>query len=296
MNKTLEVLNVINEQFAQSLMGGNNPFEALAAAPINQNTKREYTGFNRLVLSYFIKEKAWESSGFMTFKQTSDAGGRVKKGEKASPVFYTSWVYEFSHNGSKIKVTAFNNNEAIDLASKKVGVTLTQKDIIKKSPFVKFFYVFNLSQTEGIEYKAIENPTPISNAELILANAIANGLKIKSGKIESYSNGVLTMPQINLFEEDEGFYPDIFKKMSLHFIDAELQHFEKEMIASIASAFLSQACGFKKPAIEIEGGEMIQKWLDAINESPYFLKQCAAKAQTVFDLLVVSSAEEEEAA
>ena len=206
-------------------------------------------------------------------------------------------MYEFSYNGNKIKVTAFNDSEAIDLASKKLVAVLSKKDIVKKSPFVKYFYIFNLSQTEGIEYEKIETQTPISNAESIIATAVANGLKIKSGKgIESYSDGVLSMPQINLLDEDEGFYPDIFKKMSLHFIDASLNHFEKEMICSISAAFLSQACGFSKPAIEIESSQMIQKWLDAINESPYFLKQCAAKAQTVFDLLVVSSAEEEEAA
>ena len=78
-NKTIDVLTSINEQFAQSLQDGNNPFMALAAAPMNENTKREYTGFNRLVLSYFMKEKAWESSGFMTFKQVADMGGESKK-------------------------------------------------------------------------------------------------------------------------------------------------------------------------------------------------------------------------
>ena len=51
--------------------------------PMNAFSQRSYRGFNTLLLSYCCEEHKFPYPLFGTYKQISEAGGRVKKGEKA---------------------------------------------------------------------------------------------------------------------------------------------------------------------------------------------------------------------
>lgn len=153
MTKTYEILNKINEEFAKNLTG-SNPFEALGKIPMNYNTNKEYTKFNRLHLSLALKMFGFKTTKFLTFKQICEKGGAVKSGEKSFPIFFSSWSYKFVYMGKSFSLTAHSDDEAIELANKKMETSIIDKSHIKeKFCFTKYFNVFNLDQSEGLEYE-----------------------------------------------------------------------------------------------------------------------------------------------
>jgi antirestriction protein ArdC len=278
--KTYEILNKINEEFANSLTE-SNPFELLGSIPINANTEKQYTKFNRLHLSMVLKSFGYKTSRFLTFKQVCAKGGAVKSGEKAFPIFFSSWSYKFFFMGDNFSITAFGESEAIELANKKKATTLIDKSHIKdKYCFTKFFYVFNLEQTDGLEYE--DDNTVFAKANTIIES---QGLSIKETYgfplINKKSKELLIPAQEDM--TDNEYYPEIFKTLTEFYIEEELEHYEKQMITHIASAFLSQSCGLKTPVITIADPSLVDSWLDKLNESYYFLWRCSTTAQKIHD-------------
>lgn len=280
--KTYEILNQINEEFAKNLMG-SNPFEALGKIPMNYNTKKEYTKFNRLHLSMAIKKLGFKTTKFLTFKQICEKGGAVKSGEKSFPIFFSSWSYKFSYMGSSFSVTAFGETEAIELANKKMATTIIDKSHIReKFCFTKYFNVFNLEQSEGIEYEE-ENTVHANAMDLIYSQDLI--IKETFGfPMINKSNELLLPEQEDL--TDNEYYPEIFKVLVENKLDETLEYYEKQMITHIASAFLSQTCGLDAPVITIADPSLVDSWLEKLNESYYFLWRCSTKAQEIHDELL----------
>lgn len=284
--KVYEVLNKINEEFSNSLKE-SNPFESLATIPMNGNTEKHYTKFNRLHLSMAIKHFGFKTSKFLTFKQICAKGGCVNTGEKGFPVFFSSWSYKFSHMLKEFSVTAFSESEAFETANKKMNTTsIGKKNLKDKYCFTKYFYVFNLEQSEGVEFEEDEEACIVNANELIDST---NLTIIETGGLPLYDDSTksLHVPIIDESEKEE-LYPEVFKKLAEQYVQEDLEYFEKQMITHLVSAFLSQACGFKKPSISIEEPELIEKWLEALNESYYFLWRCSTTAQKIYDTLIES--------
>lgn len=279
--KTYEILNNINEEFAKNLMG-SNPFEALGKIPMNYNTNKNYTKFNRLHLSMAIKKSGFKTTKFLTFKQICAKGGAVKSGEKGFPIFFSSWSYKFFFMGKNFSVTAFNQDDAIELANKKMNTTIINKSHIKdKYCFTKYFIVFNLDQTDGLEYE--ENNSIFSNAmDLIYAQDLTINETFGFPMIR---NNELLLPEQDDMTDDE-YYPEIFKVLAESKLDDDVEFYEKQMITHIASAFLSQSCGLNAPVITIADPALVDNWLERLNESYYFLWRCSTKAQEIHDELM----------
>jgi antirestriction protein ArdC len=297
--KLYEMLDEINQAFIKKLTE-SNPFEALGSIPVNFNTGKHYTKFNRLHLSMVMKSQGYKTSHFLTFKQICAKGGCVITGEKSHPIFFTSWVYKFNFQGNKFNITAFSSNEAVELANKKQGVTsITKNNIYDKYCFTKYFNVFNLQQSEGIEYEE-DNTAFVKASEVIEASNVA--VRSTSGltRFNSRDNVLMLSEQT---ETDSEYYPEVFKALGdahLHSLcmsgEKELEYAERKMVTHIAAAFLSQSCGLKTPVIKIADPSLIEEWLEQLNESYYFLWRCATKAQQIHDSLLETVASKHEAA
>lgn len=283
MTKTYEILNKINEEFAKNLTG-SNPFEALGKIPMNYNTNKEYTKFNRLHLSLALKMFGFKTTKFLTFKQICEKGGAVKSGEKSFPIFFSSWSYKFVYMGKSFTLTAHSDSEAIELANKKMETLIIDKSHIKeKFCFTKYFNVFNLDQSEGLEYE--ENNTVFANAnDLILAQDFTIKQTYGFPMINKSKNEFLYPLQEDM--SDNEFYPEIFKTLAEHYVDESVEYYEKLMITHITSAFLSQSCGLDAPVIAIADPSVVDSWLEKLNESYYFLWRCSTKAQEIHDFII----------
>lgn len=112
---TSRIMDKLNEGVIPWL----KPWNARTSSPRNLVTGKPYRGINVFVLGM----QAYQSPYWLTFKQATDRGGKIKKGEKGTPVVY--WNF-------------------IDVEDKATGEA-------KKTPFLRYYTVFNVAQTEGIE-------------------------------------------------------------------------------------------------------------------------------------------------
>lgn len=100
-----------------------DPSSVPVGSPHNAVTSRFYQGGNRLWLDC----QGYPDPGWCTYKQASEQGWQVRKGERASVVEYWQWEREEKTSEGKT-----------------VRVKL-------ESPRVFYAHVFNLSQMEGVE-------------------------------------------------------------------------------------------------------------------------------------------------
>lgn len=65
----------------------------LAGLPLNATTGRHYSGVNVLLLWMSAEEQGFRNNRWMTYRQAQQAGGQVRKGEKATlAVVYKDWT------------------------------------------------------------------------------------------------------------------------------------------------------------------------------------------------------------
>ena len=116
------IYEMINNTITSLLEKGEVPWRKpwISGEPVNFITNKPYRGINPFILI---------SSGFscpywVSFKQVKGKGGRIKEGEKGFPIVFWKWI--------DIKDPDSDSGK-------------------KRIPFLRYYSVFNLEQTEGIE-------------------------------------------------------------------------------------------------------------------------------------------------
>ena len=111
-----EVTARIMEQMEQGIIPWEKPWIACGKA-VSHATGKAYSLLNQMLLG--------RPGEYLTFKQCQQAGGKVKKGEKASMVVFWKWIeQEDEETGEK-----------------------------KEIPFLRYYNVFHIDQCEGITAK-----------------------------------------------------------------------------------------------------------------------------------------------
>jgi len=216
--------------------------------PMNAFSEREYRGFNIFYLSYVCDKFGYSFPLFGTFKQISDAGGRVVNGEKSYPIVY--W-----------KVT----DNKIDKTSEG-----KENDVESVKRFTPFYYnVFNLYQTEGIDIEKYTsqfskiNNNPLDMCEKVI-NQMPNSPRIvfKDNSRAFYRpyDDMVNVPEIQYFEGSEEYYATTFHELA-HATghSSRLNRFEEngsvfgknsydyeELVAEMAATLLCSHCGIEQ--------------------------------------------------
>ena len=144
---------IVTDRITSILAEGTVPWRKPWKVEINGPRNLEgrfYRGINVLILL----ASGYESPIWMTFNQAREHGGCVKKGEKATPVIL--W-----------------KTDAVNVEDPETGETK-----LRKRFFLRYFSVFNLSQTEGVKVPAktlaglteLQTVDPIESAESIIAD------------------------------------------------------------------------------------------------------------------------------
>src|ERR1035437_4723568 len=117
------VYEVITERIIAMLQTGTvpwrKPWNVQTGLPRNLVTKKGYRGIN----IFLLHAMSYESAYWLTFRQAQQLGGTVRKGEKACPVVF--W--------------------------KQLEVEDKESHEIEKIPMLRFFYVFNTAQVDGLK-------------------------------------------------------------------------------------------------------------------------------------------------
>jgi antirestriction protein ArdC len=122
------VYEIVTEKIIKQLESGVAPWRKpwTCQTPANLLTQKEYRGLNVLTLA----SQGFPSRFWVTFNQATKLGGRIRKGEKSSPVIF--W-----NVGDERETTTQD------------GAKETSRPFL-----LRYYRVFNLSQTEGIDIPA----------------------------------------------------------------------------------------------------------------------------------------------
>lgn len=290
-----DVYQVITARIIEQLQKGVVPWQKSwnTIQPQNLVSKRPYRGFNRLLLSCL----GFESSYFLTIQQVNQLGGRVRKGEKGIPVVYYKSSYKLA-DGS------FSDGS---------GLTAEQKQGLEKSSLLKYYFVFNVSQCEGIDGHV---PSP-SSPEMTES---VDGFHICDMILDSYPNGpivqqadsmepcyfpqmdVVQMPNPTLFSSPHHYYMTLFHELvhstghssrlarpevtsrSVRFGDPEYSR--EELVAEIGACFLSNHAGILNEEVFQSNASYLKSWISKLQEDPKLIVFAASAAQKATEYIL----------
>lgn len=282
MCKTYDVINSrIMELLQQGTVPWKKTWNAQTNYPMNLISKKEYRGIN----VWLLANSPFGSPYWLTFKQATDKGGHVRKGQKSTPVVFWKWV---------------DRKDSDDADSEETNGK-------GKIPILRTYNVFNWEQTEGIETpsttEAITNPfTPIERAEQIIAG-MPHRPEIKHvGNDASYSPrwDRVKIPEPTAFESPEEYYSTLFHELSHSTGHAsrvgrkgiiDMNHFgsheysKEELCSEFSASFLCGVAGIEQKII-VNSAAYIQGWLKAIKNDKKLLIMAASQGQRAADYIL----------
>lgn len=283
-NEIKNTLNNLVQQMIDEMENGTGnwvkSWSAPNGFPQNMISKKEYRGFNSIHLSMTASRKGYVAPYWLTFNQVKELGGKVKKGEKSTDIFF----YKFLDKSE----TIIDDESGEELYN------------FKQIPILKMYKVFNIEQTEGVEYELpepiINNNDRYLNAEEFIQTTLAD---IRYGGDRAFyrpSDDFIQMPELQLFIDSDNYYATLLHELThwtghderlnrdKHKKWADRTYAFEELIAELGAVFLCSHLG-----ISIENNrhpEYLQGWVRSLREEPQILWKAASKAQEAFDYVI----------
>lgn len=260
----------------------------------NPVTGSRYRGVNAVILWATAVDNGYSDPRWCTFKQASEKGWTIKKGEKGTHVEY--WSYY--DTATKQKLSYF------DVSAILTSNPDRQHDIKCIS---RIYSVFNAAQIEGIPALETQSlPSPEYRNRLLEQFAAkyleTEHITFREGGDSAFyrpSDDSLTMPPKRAFFGELEYY-DVFFHESAHSTghdsrlarglckpDQELDERAKEELrAEIAGAFILSAAECEmSPKIRDGNIAYIQSWASDIKDAPKVLFDAIKDAGTICDFV-----------
>lgn len=281
MRKDKDVYGEVTERIIEQLEAGTVPWRQPILGgergwPANLASGKDYKGVNVFLLAIRALSAGYRSRFWLTFRQTAQRGGHIKRGEKGSlVVFY----------------------KMLEAKDRETGEPTT-------IPVLRHYHVWNLEQTEGLnlgpEPERAERPfTSIEAAERIVAG-FEDGPSIERGGRQALywpQSDKVTVPEPERFLSDELFYATLFHELSHatghssrlnRGLDTKLQPFgsqdysKEELLAELGAAFLCGIAGISPATLE-DSASYIDGWLSVLKRDKRFVVQAAGGGQRAAD-------------
>jgi len=249
------------------------PWQAKAGFPRNLVSGKPYRGIN----VFLLHAMSYESPFWLTFKQAKALGGIVRKGEKACPVVF--W-------------------KQLEVEDKTTGKT-------EKIPMLRFYYVFNTAQCDGLKDVAAPVESPLSaptKPEEIVA-FMPRRPEIKHGLTRAYyspAEDIVAMPNRERFENEAGYFGTLFHEL-IHSTGHASRlnrptvtesagfgsnpYCREELVAEMGAAFLCGQAGIGESTLE-NSAAYVQNWLEQLQNDKKLIVQAAAQAQRAADFIL----------
>jgi antirestriction protein ArdC len=248
------------------------PWTTQAGFPRNLVTKKPYRGIN----VFLLHAMSYESPYWLTYRQAQELGGNVRKGEKACPVVF--W-------------------KQLEVEDKKTGET-------EKIPMLRFYYVFNASQCDGLKnIPAVETPAGApALPESIIAN-MPQRPEIRHGMRKAFyspAEDIVAMPDRARFDGAAEYYSTLFHELTHSTGHASRlnrptltesagfgsnPYCKEELIAEMGAAFLCGQAGIAEGTLE-NAAAYLQNWLAQLHSDKKLIVQAAAQAQKATDFIL----------
>jgi len=261
------------------------------AIPMNGKSKKQYNGINFFLLQMY----GYSSPYWLTYKQVTELGGNVKKGEKGAMVVFWK-LNEYT-----------KTNEA------------TQKDEIKKVPILRYYNVFNLEQCENvtiadnsekIEYTQHEKNElceGIIKGYVNKYSSLSTAVKESNRAFYQPSKDYVQMPLLEQFESAESFYSVFFhelghstghksrlnrKEINETASFGSCDYGTEELTAELTAAFICAEIGINNENTERNSAAYLKNWKNAIKADKKLFIMASQRASKAAKLILNKQEEE----
>jgi len=273
MNKP-DIYETITNRFIEQLKKGSVPWQKSWLAAQNLVSQKPYQGINALLLGC----TDYKSPFWVTFRQSLDLGGNVRKGEKSMPIIF----YKFLEK----------RNAAGQIERRADGTA-------KRVPLVRWSNVFNLDQTVGIQAPNISvsraQAEPLERAAAIVKEAKVCPIH-QGGFSPVYlpKLDVIRVPEIEKFHSPQDYHHELFHEMSHSTghssrlnrdgvtkpVKFGSEHYcKEELIAEISAAFLSNEAGILDQVRFENSAAYVDSWISHLQKDPHLIVSAASQAQ-----------------
>ncbi|MBE5766796.1 MAG: DUF1738 domain-containing protein [Clostridiales bacterium] len=266
-----EITNRIIAEMELGTIPWQKPWVASGSC-ISYATGKPYSLLNQMLLG--------RPGEYLTFKQCQQAGGRIRKGEKAQMVVFWKWIEEKDPDTEEVK----------------------------QIPFLRYYNVFHIDQCEGLRAKHTK-PLPQTanadtNADTIIADYLAReGVKLnhEAGDRAFYrpSTDSITLPTLNQFTATAEYYSTAFHELThstghskrlnrlekTAFFGSEA-YSKEELIAEIGAAALVNVAGLETAKSFRNTTAYIQNWLSVLKNDKRFIVSVSGKAEKAVNLIL----------
>ena len=272
------VTDRIIEQLENGVIPWEKPWTGVRSGAFNRVSKKSYSLLNQMLLKH--------EGEYATFKQWSDLGGHIRKGEKSEMVVF--WkilpVEEVQEDGSKVT---------------------------KQIPMLKYISVFHISQINGVEplpKEKLNDIEPIEKAENILRDYwTREHIKVEhvKGNKAFYSPSMdsIQLPLFEQFINANEYYSTAFhesvhstmkesrcnraeeRKNKLVAFGSE-EYSKEELVAEIGSANLMNMIGIETDKSFRNSSAYIQSWLKVLKNDVKFIVSASSKAEKAVNYIL----------
>ena len=268
----------IIEQLESGVIPWEKPWSGARSGAYNRISKRSYSLLNQMLLK--------NEGEYATFKQWSELGGKIKKGEKSEIVVF--WkilpIEETQEDGTKV---------------------------IKQVPLLKYINVFHISQVEGVEplqKEKLNDIEPIEQAESILQDYWTREHitveHIKGDKaFYSPMRDLIQLPLFEQFKDANEYYSTAFHE-SVHSTMKESrcnraeerkdklvafgseEYSKEELVAELGSASIMNMLGIETRKSFRNSSAYIQSWLRVLKNDVKFIVSASSKAEKAVNYIL----------
>lgn len=284
----------VTDKIVAAIEAGTAPWQkpwtelAELGLPMNGSSERQYRGINTMLLFMTSQQHGYTDNRWFTYKQASELGAQVRKGEKSTSVYFFKMLQASERDGG-------GGDSA--KASPKAG-TSGKDDKPRQIPFLTEYRVFNTSQIDGLA--PLERPeriwTPIE-----AVNAVVARLKpdIRYGGNRAYfapglGRDFIQMPHEGAFPSAADFSGTLLHEISHwtgagHRLNRQFgvwgtdEYAQEELRAELSSAFLCAELGVPMPVDN--HAAYIGSWVKRLKEDRFEIFRAARDAGKIADFV-----------
>jgi antirestriction protein ArdC len=279
----------LTDRVIRALEAGTTPWQKpwnnVAVGPLrNGTTDRPFHGLNVLSLSIASMERNFTDPRWLSFRQATERGWKIRKGAKAEKVyFYKPMLVD--------EIDKASGKPVIDAA--------TGKPRQREIPFLQASNVFNAQEIDGIPALSDDAKfTPIEAGEEILKRC---PVEIRYGGNSAHyspATDTIAMPDKGQFKRPEDFYVTLAHE-ALHSTShvsrcnrtealgnkfGDAAYSMEEMVAELGSFMLANETGL--PAKVEHHASYIDHWLKVLKSDKKAIFIASAKASQACDFIM----------
>ncbi len=276
-----QVTNEIIVQLEQGQVLWQKPW-SLYGLPQNYASGRPYEGFNAFYLNHVTEKGHYTAPYFITFRQAQEMGGRIRKGQKGTPIVYWK-LYEPKEQDQ----TADQASTGIERPGRK---------------FVPFLWtVFNIDQVEGVDFHLPAVPERSGQQVIEACQQVMDSFpsprpRMLHGGTQAYyapATDIVQVPELRCFISPEAYHATLFHEL-IHATGhpARLDRFSKEekasrfgdeayskeeLIAEMGASFLCAFTGIKEAVFQ-NSVAYLQGWISRLREDKTMILYAGTRA------------------